>query len=244
MTEKEIKAAIAGAKSTAAIDEAKFCISGLARDRARGLNSYLRACCDPELAAKLAELNQADLECVRKWIDVAMARSANVAAEGDLRWHEALCKVAASLTMEEKPLPLWLQKYVVCVAQKGAPKRKRGPDRLSSWDRDFAIASTVHIIARRFGLHYTRNLYARGKECGCSIVAKALDLDWEMSEANVVAIWRREKVWMLKCEHLRQWPERISWAGLRDVLSSRTSADLADIERWLLEAPRSVTPAQ
>ena len=109
-------------------------------------------------------------------------------------WHhgaELLCDFADALTTEEKPLPLWLQEYLVGVArEEGSIRRKRGRDMYANVDRDNDIAMVVSNTVEVFDLRPTRNA-ATTTECGCSIVAKALrGIGVEMSEANIAAIWR------------------------------------------------------
>ena len=118
---------------------------------------------------------------------IALARSGHRGA------HELLCGMADFLAdITADPLPVWLQKYIVSVAQlREAPKR-RGRNPSDDFLRDMAIGRSVEMVTQRFNLRATRN-DATTAECGCSIVAIALDRysDFDMSEANVVAIWRR-----------------------------------------------------
>jgi hypothetical protein len=119
----------------------------------------------------------------------------SLARSGDVATHHALCDMATFLTEIGDSLPVWLQEYIVSAARLGwEPRkpRKRGRDPWNHFLRDAAIGQAVGMVTDAFCLAATRN-EATTAECGCSIVAIALDryTDVDMTEANVVAIWGR-----------------------------------------------------
>jgi len=124
---------------------------------------------------------------------------------GDPYAQDILCDFANALTADDKSLPLWLQEYVVWAAQQGKIRRKRGRDRYADRHRNETIANAVNILVED-GFHPTRNA-ATTSECGSSITASALaQIDIQMSEGNVAAIWRADKV--LAETYLSEWKKR------------------------------------
>ena len=114
---------------------------------------------------------------------------------GDPYRRDILCDFANALTADSKPLPLWLQEYVVFAARHNGhgSHRKRGRDPYVNRHRNDRIATAVNLLADD-GFCPTRNTVTT-TECGCSIVAKALErIGIHMSEANVAAIWRADSV--------------------------------------------------
>jgi hypothetical protein len=109
---------------------------------------------------------------------------------GNPYFRDILFDFASCLTTYGKPLPLWLQDYVVWAAKHGGrSRRQRGRDPYATEHRNQTIASAVLALVEDYGYRPTRNT-ATTTECGCSIVAKALeDIGIHMSEGNVVAIW-------------------------------------------------------
>jgi hypothetical protein len=110
-------------------------------------------------------------------------------------WQEGadlLCDFAEALIEEEKPVPLWLQEYLVGAARSYKYTiRRRGRDPYAHVERDNEIVKVVERVADLFGLRVTRNA-ATQTECACSIVAKALKrMGFDMSEATVAALWGR-----------------------------------------------------
>jgi hypothetical protein len=115
------------------------------------------------------------------------------ALSGSRHTHDVLCDIACELTWADKPMPLWLQRYIVRAARNGGGRAERGRDPRTNLVRDQVIAWAVHFISRRYNLNPTRNA-ATDIECGCSIVAEALrrpKLHIEMKEATIAAIWQR-----------------------------------------------------
>ena len=110
---------------------------------------------------------------------------------GDPYSRDILCDFASALTTYGKPPPLWLQKYLVsAVRYAGRPRRERGRDPYASSHRNLTIATAIYMLVEFDGYRPTRNT-ATTTECASSIVAKALErIGINMSEANVVAIWR------------------------------------------------------
>jgi hypothetical protein len=141
----------------------------------------------------------------------------SLARDGWQPAHIILCDVAKFLTAFGDPLPLWLQEYVVFAANESGTRRsKRGQDPLTNLVRDTIITQAVDMVTHRHGFHPTRNIVTTA-ECGCSIVAKALQhVAIHMSEANVAAIWRKHR--RIGASKPRRSEQRI---GCRSSLAAR-----------------------
>ena len=162
------------------------------------VSSYYEFLTVPELALAVCHTQNYTKRAL-----VSLARSGHVGA------HDALCGMANFLTKIGDSLPLWLQEYIVSAAQFGKKPRRRGRDPWSNFLRDAAIGQAVVMVTQRFGIKATRN-DATTAECGCSIVAVALDRysDVDIKEAAVVAIWMRTAGRQLPLQHA---PEEIRW---------------------------------
>lgn len=103
--------------------------------------------------------------------------------------HDALCYAAERLTAINKPLPAWLQRYVVVAAREGRKHPKRGRPSDENSKRDGAIMWTALVVTLRYNLRPTRNV-ASTTASACSVVETALKrLSIVMTEANVNKIW-------------------------------------------------------
>jgi hypothetical protein len=143
------------------------------------------------------KIHLSDAEVALSWCHFRETNRSALVSLARGGWHTAhaiLCEMALFLTEVGDPLPLWLQEYVVFSAADGEAKgSKRGQNALTNVARDMAIAMATDFITEMYKLRPTRST-ATNTECGCSIVAKALEgLSIYMSEANVAAIWQRQR---------------------------------------------------
>ena len=143
--------------------------------RAHHFDAYIE---EPDFAVALCHVKETNRRAL-----ISLARSGCHAA------HDSLCGMANLLTALGDPLPLWLQDYVVAIAQIGEPCRARGRDPWANFLRDVAIGQAVEMVTDAFRLKATRN-EATTAECGCSIVAIAINryAEFDLTEANVVKI--------------------------------------------------------
>lgn len=104
---------------------------------------------------------------------------------------EALRELILDYVNREEKLPTALASYSMVITGGAVPNKRPAPERSDKVLRDIAITTMVLLISEKFAIKPTRNL-ATSKPSACSIVAAALEGElMAMSEANVVAIWRR-----------------------------------------------------
>ena len=118
---------------------------------------------------------------------------------GSYEARNTLYDFADALTAAGKPLPLWLQEFLIWAARnaRGSAGRKRGRDPYANEHRNSIISNAVGMLAELDGFRPSRNTVTKAPkraECGCSIVANALArVGIHMTEANVTAIWQAER---------------------------------------------------
>jgi hypothetical protein len=103
------------------------------------------------------------------------------ASQGNEDAHRILREVAIEYLQGRIPLPDELADYLVTCLQQANSSKKQSH---KTDYRDWLLAFTVDVVARRFKLKHTRN-DATEKHCACSIVALAT----ELSESTVQNAW-------------------------------------------------------
>jgi hypothetical protein len=118
------------------------------------------------------KIHEGHIEALNSYFEAGEGQVSE-ALNGSRRAHDDLCELAERMTSDGRPLPLWLQKYVVFAAAKGRQPAKRGR-KVENYNtcRGAAITWATYVVVLRHDLQPTRNP-ATSVESGCSIIAKA-----------------------------------------------------------------------
>lgn len=122
-----------------------------------------------------------------RWQKKRLDQTIDKARRGDAIADKALCDLAADGLKNSGKIPDKLAQYAADHLRGRLPNMKR--KRKKNSIRDMNIAMAVKIISLHAGLNPTRSPATSDKECGCSIVAEAEN----MEEEAVKKIWQKHK---------------------------------------------------